>query len=248
MRCIKALFLAGLLLLPSWAFAEGVLKPPANPPDRVLYDYRSNRRLQDDFVHGTSTGTIGNLGWTAAGGTVTQSAGATNRMGLVLRDTSGSSGTVAYTELNGATQSFMDPSALHNVLWIVKLTQTDANTTVWYGAAASAQVSVPNDGIYIEKRDADTNWFCVTRAASSQAGSRINSTVAVSTADYTKFYYERLSGGVQFYINNVPVCGLMTTNIPTLFLNPGALIVNSAAASKTHTIDYFELNITGLTR
>ena len=144
--------------------------------------------------------------------------------------------------LNGNQTVFLG-STLHKILFVAKLNQVDANTSVWYGAAATSG-SVPNDGIWIEKRDADTNWFCVTRAASTQT--RTDSGVAVTT-DYTTFAYDRTSANVMFYINGNLVC-THTSNIPTAALDPATVIINSAAASKTHTIDYFEMQIYGMTR
>lgn len=242
MRCIKAVLL--LLLLPSLVQADGVLTPAANPPDERLYDYRNSILLQDDFFSGNTTaGSIGQLGWTTSNGTNSYTAISTNRMGLFTRDTTASSGTSATMILN-STSNVLDPSAQYKLTFVQKLNQVDANTTFWSGAANSSTVSVPNDGIYIEKRDADTNWFCVTRASSTQT--RTDSGVAITT-NYVTLTEERTGSSVKFYINGALVC-THTTNIPTTGLDPAAFLINSAAASKTYINDYFELRITGLAR
>lgn len=244
-RLILVLLL--LLLIPSPLLAqgtEGVLAPAANPLNRVLYDYRNTIRLQDDCISGTATtGIICQLGWTVGGGTNSYLALAANRYGLLQRDTSALINTIAYTILGSSTNS-LDPALPHKLTYITKLNQVDVNTTVWAGAANSSIVSIPADGIYIEKRDADTNWFCVTRAAASQT--RTDSGVAITT-NYVKFELERTSANVRFMIDGALVC-THTATITTTALNPGLLIVTSAAASKTIVMDYFELMINGISR
>lgn len=242
MRYLKALLM--LLMLPSLVSAQtAVLGPAANPPDATLYDYRNTIRVQEEFLGAaSSTGNIGSLGWGVSFGTTSQTAPSADRYGLITRDTSAASGTAASLVLNG-NQTVLLGTTQHKLTFIAKLNQVDANTAVWYGAAVTSG-SVPNDGIWIEKRDADTNWFCVTRASSSQT--RTDSGVAVTT-NYTTFTYERTSANVVFSINGNRVC-THTATIPTAALDPATVIINSAAASKTHTIDYFELIVSGMAR
>lgn len=214
-------------------------------PQSTLYPFRSMIEQQEEFNSGsTGNGTIGAMGWAFSGGTVTQIDSEANRIGLLRRDTSAVINTVATLSLMPIAAS-LDPALPHTLLFASRLNTNDANTTVRFGTARGFTVTPPSNGIYLEKLDGDTNWFCVTRAASVET--RVDSTVAVSTS-FASFAYTRNSSGVQFSINGVSVCSLMTTNIPTLFVTPGLHIVTSAAAAKTLDTDYFQLKIAGIVR
>lgn len=211
-----------------------------------LYPYNSSIYLQEDFLSGyPSDGFVGALGMGVNNGTVNFIAGSTGRMGVLRRDTTATISTVAGLKLGSAvSNAAIDPASTHNITWVVRLNNNDANTTVRYGETSSSVANPPVDGIYIEKLDADTNWFCVTRSGGVQT--RTDSLVAVNT-NWNTFTILRNSTGVIFTINNTPVC-THTTNITAVFLNPGTQIINSAAVSKTHDHDYFQLIVTGLTR
>jgi hypothetical protein len=209
----------------------------------VLYPFQTTIAFQDDFLGGNAgAATTGSFGWTVAG-TATSQPSIANRLGIIRFDTSAVSGTIS--RINFFQTVSLDPAANTILTWVTRLNTNDANTTYRQGVQNTQTANPPAEGIYIEKLDADTNWFCVTRAGAVQT--RTDSTVAVTTA-FATFRFTRNSSGVQFSINNVNVCGLMTTNIPTVFVNPEVFIINSAAASKTVDVDYFELTISGLVR
>lgn len=213
--------------------------------ESTLYPYRSMIEIQDDFLTGVNTnGTLGELGWNLIGGTNANRVSEANRPGIFRKDTSAVINTIAAIALYGSPNGF-DPAPSHAILWVNRLNTNDVNTTVRIGAANSTSASPPIHGIYLEKLDGDTNWFCVTRDTSVET--RVDSTVAVST-NFATFAYSRNSSGVQFSINNTNVCSVMTATIPTTFLNPLTQIVTSAAAAKTIDVDYFQLKLLGLTR
>lgn len=211
----------------------------------ALYPFQSMIELQDDFIGGnTTSGSIGVLGF-SSGGTLGAAVSSTaNRLGLILLDTSAVPATQARINF-GQNSVVFDPAIPHSVKWILKLDTNDANTLIRFGASNPVQNNPPTNGIYIEKLDADTNWFCVTRSGGVQT--RTDSTVAIDT-NYHTFTYTRTSTGVVFSIDNTSVCGTHTTNIPTTFIDPVVFILNSAAASKTTTIDYFQIRIYGIVR
>ena len=239
MNRIRALLLFGLLsLLPGLSFASDVMQPQS-----TLYPFRNMIEMQDDFITGTaSSGAIGNLGFSGAG-TITFQPSAANRFGLVRFDTTAVVSTIARINTLQLT-SFLSSND-HSNLWAARLNTNDANTTMRVGFMAFPSTSPPVDGIFFEKLDADTNWFCVTRAASTQT--RVDTTVAVST-NFANFDYTRNSSGVQFALNGTNVCGLMTTNIPTVAGTPSIMIINSAAAAKTFDVDYVQFRILGIAR
>jgi len=221
------------------------LASDVSQPQSVLYPFKNSIMVQEDFLNGINTaGQIGSLGFTTAGGLETAIVGSANRFGIIQVDTSAVINTVASMFLNNPGTLIL-PANDHSVLWVSQLNTNDANTLVRIGAFESPIGNPPADGIYFEKLAADTNWFCVTRAAGVQT--RTDSTVAVGTA-YKNFKYTRNSSGVQFTLDQTNVCSVMTTNIPTLGLRATVELFNSAAASKTLDNDYFELRISGITR
>lgn len=210
-----------------------------------LYPFRSSIFLQDEFLSGLNTnGTIGSLGFGASGGTTTLLAGETNRYGIVRRDTSAVINTIANMTLNSASSSAVNFAVPGSMVWLSRLNTNDANTTVRIGAVNLISANPPANGIYFEKLDADTNWFCVTRSGGVQT--RTDSGVAIDT-NFNNFTMTRNSSGALFSLNNTTVC-THTTNITATFLNPAVVITNSAAAAKTIDIDYFQIILTGISR
>jgi len=209
-----------------------------------LYPYQTSVELQDEFTSGTGVTTfIGNLGWGAGNGTVSIITSEANRPGIYRRDTSAVSGTIATLQLFPHSSAVFAANLPHRIVFAVRLNTNDANTTVRIGIANSVIGNPPGTGIYFEKADVDTNWFCVTE---SGAITRTDSGVAVDT-NFNTFEYRRLSASVEFYLNGTLVC-TNTTNLSASFSNPFTQIINSAAASKTMDVDYFQLQLTGLTR
>lgn len=243
MRCIRLVL--AILLVPALAWAEGVLTPIANPPITSLYDYRTTIELQEDFLTGaTSNGTFGQLGWFVGGGTVSNLTAEANRIGIVRKATSASSGTVSYLLLSGSqTQVLYTQDRAET--WAVRVNQIDANTTVRVGESNVCTVA-PTDGVYFERADGETNWYAVTRASSSS--SRSDTGIAATTGWITLKIVHRAAGtAIDFFINGVFII-TKTTQIPALNRQPCMQIVNSTTADKTMDVDYFEMKITGLTR
>lgn len=208
-----------------------------------LYPFKSTIFQQDDFLAGgTGSGTVGTMGW-AVNGSITRIASESGRPGLYRLDTTAVITTSA--SLNYFNSTALNPSNSHSILFSTRLNTNDANTTVRVGIGNGATVNPPTHGIYFEKLDADTNWFCVTRAGGVQT--RTDSGVAVTTA-FTNAYYTRNASGVTFGIDNAPAVCTHTTNIPTTASTPFVYIINSAAASKTVDVDYHQIMVTGLTR
>ncbi len=227
------------LAVPAWA---GVTVSSQLP----LYDYCSSIYLQDDFLSGTvGNGTIGQLGWLSAGGSSSLIQSAASYPGIFRKDTSASSGTYSYLALENVNASEAIPAGSHDTIWLIYATSNDANTQLRIGHQNTNTGDPPDNGTYFEKLAADTNWFVVTRASGVQT--RTDTGVAVGTGRVTLRIVRQGSSVVQFYINRVLVAS-HTTNIPSTSLNPVASILNSAAASKTLDLDYFQLILTGLSR
>lgn len=208
-------------------------------PQSTLYPYGTSVEYQNDLLGSSSLSEI-----TGFNGTRTNPGPATGRPGILRQATSAVINTIAAIALgNGGT--IIAPSDSHSMLWITQLNSNDANTTVRFGTMESPVTSPPTNGIYVEKLDADTNWFCVTRAAGVQT--RVDSGVAITTS-YTVHAYTRNSTGVLFSINRAPVCGTISTNIPTAGVRIAAQITSSAASDKSFDADYLQFQVFGLGR
>lgn len=240
----KSLIWFFLILICGLPFSFLAFGSDLQTQQNPLYPFQSSVYVSDDFISGLNTnGTTGALGWIINGGTTTNLASVAGRPGLLQKNTSGAFPTIAQLVTSG-TSSVLDAASNHSILFVARLNTNDANTTIRIGAANAFSANPPADGIFLEKLDADTNWFCVTRSGGVQT--RTDSGTAITT-NFTNFSYTRNSSGVLFTIGNTLVC-TNTTNITTAQIAPGLHIVNSAAASKTVDIDYFRLIITGLTR
>lgn len=244
---MKTLLLILALMLPGSVLAEGVLTPAANPFNDGLYDYRTRIELQDDFISGgySNAGVIGQLGWGMFQGASTVQSSEANRLGIMRRDNATTSGLLVATFLLNGNASGIPAANPHDLKFLIRLNTNDANTMVRIGGMNSYATDPPTDGIYFEKLLADTNWFCITRNSGTQT--RTDSGVAVSTS-FVSFAYKKTSTGVNFFLDDVPVCGTIATNITTIGVDPAYHLSANAAALKTIDIDYAEVKIYGIAR
>lgn len=239
MRMLLSSVLAIVLVIPCSA---SEIKTQKN----ILYPPSSSVIIQEEFASGTTaSGNIGSNGFGVTAGTLTGIASISNRPGIYRLDTTAVLGTVAQIFLYSGSSEAIQSTVPHEIVWITRLNNNDADTTVRIGGMNSVATNPPNNGIYFEKLTADTNWFCIARIGGVET--RTDSGVAVNI-NFTTFLYLRNSSGVQYKINNVNVCGTISTNLPSALVVPAVQIVNSAAASKTIDMDYFQIKYTGITR
>lgn len=206
-------------------------------PGNGLYDYRNSIAQQDDFIFGSSSdGSIGSLGFNFAG-TYAAGVGIANRPGIVNLSTGAVLGTIARMNTFGSTSVI---GSLKQITWIVSLVSNDANTIVRIGSVSAWNSDPPNEGVYFERLDTDTNWFAVTRTGSVSAA-RVDTGIATSVA-YRKFSIKYTPTVIEYYIDDVLVA-TQTTQIPasSIVNTPGLHIKNSTAASKSMNIDYFSV-------
>lgn len=231
-------FLCALLLLLGFPLMGNAEVWISNAP-QAGYLYNSQVYIQDDFIFGTtSDGSVGSLGFNISG-TLTAGPLVANRPGILTVSTGAVSGTIARLNTFGGQTRY---DVLNVTTWVFNVVTNDINTIVRAGNSSSWGTDPPTDGAYFERLDTDTNWYCVTRAGSVSA-TRIDTGIASSTT-YRKFTVVTSASQVLFYIDNVLV-GTQTTNIPSAgtTIVPGIHIKNSAAASKSINIDYFELRL-----
>lgn len=211
----------------------------------TLYTYQNSISISEEFLSGVGvSGSIGSLGWNAFNVTAAQNSSITNHPGLYLIASSAVPGTVSALVLHGNTNNLVDPASSIRAFYALRLNSNDANTTIRVGLINSFTANPPSDGLYLEKLDADTDWFCVARNGGVQT--RVTSSVPTSTA-FTTVEIPKRSGAVDFKINGANVCNI-SSNLPTTFLDPAVQIISSVAESKTFDIDYFSLQIDGISR
>lgn len=228
-----------ILALPLFTLASDVQQQQS-----TLYPFRNTIELQEEFISaGLASTVIGTHGWFTSGGTNTAVNGEANAPGIIRRDTSAVSGTVASLLFSG-NQNQIVSTHVGNYIWRARLNTNDANTTLRIGLGNGYTTSPVGAGFYFEKADADTNWFAVCRAAGSET--RVDTGVAVST-NFAIFTLQKLTASVSFSINgSTPVS--VSTNCPVTPVQPASQIVNSAAAAKTVDYDYFQMQIFGVGR
>jgi hypothetical protein len=204
-------------------------------------DPLTTARVTEEFVgNGATSGTLGTHSWSSSGGTIASVASEAHHPGIIRRSTGGTSGTVAVTYLNNVGSSdLLLPAADFDLVFVARLNTNDANTTVRVGALGNTS-SPPNNGMYIEKLDADTNWFGVCRSGGVQT--RTDLGVAVSTG-WARFRVRRKDAStIGFSIDGGTETDI-ATNVPTTAHSPMWQIVNSAAAAKTIDVDVMDLQI-----
>lgn len=208
--------------------------------------YQSSLYLVDDFVSGGITsGTIGTVGLQANTSSSSFQPSEQDHPGIFRRDTTAAANTVTSTYLYSSNTLFSLVDGLSvDLIWINRLNNVDANTTCRVGFRSSIGVAQPVDGIYFEKLDADTNWFIVNRFSNVQTR---QDTGIIVDANFHEFETIVTLNSVAFLFDRVPIA-VLTSNIPTNGINPSTQLINSAAASKTHDIDFFELFIQGYNR
>lgn len=229
--------------LPSWVTPTSLYAGdrPLSAPATIF--------LQDDFLSGgTGQSSFGVYGWAGFGSIFPQQtvAGEAGHPGILQSSTGSSSGTLVGFSLraNPAVGLFL-PAETFDMVFIARLNTNDANTLVRVGLASDPSANPAASGIYFEKLAADTSWFGVTRAASSQ-----NRTAALlaASAGWVKFRIRRVdSTHIAFSVNGGAETQV-TLTIPTVAVAPFVQILNSAAATKSIDVDYFDLVLTGITR
>lgn len=200
----------------------------------------------DDFIGGTTAGgSIGDLGWSQLGGTITYIAAIASHPGIINIDTTAVSGTLSGIRLGAIGTGGVLATDLFDCTFLVRLNTNDANTLVRAGIANSSASNPPTGGAYIEKVEADTQWFGVCRAGGSQTRT---AALANVTTGWIKLRIRRVdSTTIGFSLDDGTEVTL-ATNVPTDAQTWFVQIRNSTGASKTIDIDYVELLVSGIAR
>ena len=219
--------------------------------------------LHDDMLNGITSGAVGELGWefdSPSGAEIAVDLPVANHAGLIFRSTGATSTTRTRLWLP-KQQGYNIIPLFHSDEWFdVFFVVNFGNTTDiryrvgWFQVAdpGSTGDDPPNNGIYFEHLNTDTNWFAVCRATSTET--RTNTNKALDT-NYHKFRIRRVKAGsgingiIRFTIDDDEANAIeIAANIPTAGGGVMIFACNTAAAAKTFIHDEFGLRIPQIAR
>lgn len=205
--------------------------------------------LVDDFIVGSGeAGEIGELGWGFTNGTWSATVVVVGHPGIHRRTSTAVAATVAssYLSSNSSTHvATMD--MLVEMTWIIKPVTADVDFDLRFGLTTDTASAPAASGVYFEKLAADTNWFAVCRASSTQT--RTDMGVAFA-ADWVKLRLRRVSAtAVAFSVNGGAEIQI-ATNVPTTnqVLAAGFSVVPQSANARSVDVDFFSLKLAAQTR
>lgn len=204
--------------------------------------------ISDEFFGPVTTTNTGQLVWWAAlaGTAVGQIAGQANHPGIDTLNNGATDDVSALIILTLGTTftGHVLATDFFDITWIVKLAQTDAQTTMRVGLT-NGTVAQPVTGIYIEK-DSVTNgteWRGVCRNAGTQT--KTASSLGTTDTNWHRFRIRLLdytTDSVAFSIDGGTELKV-GTNKPTIALAPFASIGKNGTTTKTMYLDYFSLRV-----
>ena len=208
-----------------------------------IFDPRSMTYIQDDFIGGNLvSGSVGELLWYYDNLTLTYPSGSIlSHPGTVQLSVAG---LVSAIQMNGDTSEILDPADFFDCEFIFKLNNNDSATAVKIGFMTPPLTFAVTNGIFIEKKQADTSFFGVTRAASTESRT---AAIIASDTNWHSFRVRRNSSTVIAYSIDSGTEVTLTTNIPTANLH-AAIQFTADSGTKTALFDMFSLLITGLNR
>jgi hypothetical protein len=211
---------------------------------------RQNLTMVDDFLDISTTGRIGQTGWTKGGGAGSGIAAIAvpdvNHPGIVQLSTGATSGIAAYLALAADTTKGVVLGTATFDFEAVFRSSADANTIIRVGLMTDPSTTLTS-GAYLEKLAADTNWFYVVRNASTdtRVDTGASATGAAAWARVNIKKYTTLHVGMSL---NGLVDEILVTNRPTAALIPCFYVANATTANKTLDVDYARLALGGLAR
>jgi len=208
-----------------------------------------NAILVDNFTGASTTsGTIGNLGWSLTGATTANGAfstqnhpftknisinGTVNNAGILHLNYLASAGNIVYRDISEVTFSMQIVAALNRQLTFVGISE---NWTI-----------TPQNNVIFRKIGAiGATWQCDVRVAGVLT--TIDTGVVV-TNNFTKFKIKTFPSKVEFYINDVLSGTINTAPAATILMQPAIDMINNGALNaNTFLVDYFLLKTKTLSR
>jgi len=197
--------------------------------------------LQDDFLGGVATSTIGQLNWVetnSAAGTNVLQASVLNHHGILRIVTGAVSGNNKRLHLGTlASSPTFTPSGFDRYQWVVSI-PTITTITVRVGLMQDiSAASGGTAGAYFEfDPSGSANWRTVTRQASVSTGPT-DTTIAVTAGNWYLLEARREASGNWVFSVNGTVRTTHSTNQPTSDCAFGVLCQTGAAAARNIDLD-----------
>ena len=202
----------------------------------------------DDFIAAsTETGETGALGWSWTNGSIVNGNAEQNHPGIITRRSGVTAAQVASMYLAGAgTTTRFRYDEWTECTFIIACVVTNTDFAVRIGIISDATSNTPVSGVYFERLAADTAWWRVTRAASTQTRNTTSSNVSTS---WVKFRILKNGANVEFYIDGV-LNGTHSTNIPAaaITLMPFIQVIPSTTTARDLKTDLIQYKLAAMTR
>ena len=206
--------------------------------------------LFDDFIGGNnSSGQIGELQWivaASAGTTIAAQTGVAGHPGILRIVVPATSGYYAAMYLSQSIAPII-PADYFDITFVFRV-PTIATATACYrvGLSFSPTLDPPTDGLYLEKKTGDANWFFCSRSAGADR-TRTDTGIAVDTSWRKIRIWRTSAADISFKLDAGGVT-IHNVSIPTNPLTPMAFAKTNAVASAYIEADAFDMYITGLAR
>lgn len=194
----------------------------------------------EDFISAsTETGEVGVIGASFTNGSVATLAPVTGNPGILSRVSSATANQVASMspQTSGATTT-MKMSEWSQMIFRGALATTGADFIVRWGFGDNATSNPPANFIGIERVAADLSFFAVCRSGGVQTRS---AALIAQDTNYHSFSIRQISAtSIGFQVDR-GVEVVISTNVPagTINLTPMHTIIPTAAAARTHNIDFW---------
>jgi hypothetical protein len=204
---------------------------------------------KDDFVSGgQASAQIGKMGWGITNATyASQAAVSAGRPGIgrVTSSTTANQVCAMYLRAVFNFGAFYAGDAWTCEFW-VRPVLADTTVGMRVGMSADPTIITPAAGAFFEKLAADTDWFPVSRAASSET--RGTTLGAVSTTNWARLRVRKSGANVAFSVDGGAEQTISTNVSGSATLTPFIQIISTNTTSKNIDVDYWEAYITGMSR
>lgn len=187
--------------------------------------------IDEDFLSGnTEAGEIGKYNWTNTNGTISVNQSIVGQPGSVRRTSAGTANQVSSLYMqNGSAVVQFAVNDFREGIFIAKAIATNTDHAVKIGIMTDVGSNTPTNGIFLERKETDVNWFVTSRAASAE--SRVDTGVAFNTTMAKIRIVRRPSNGHIDVFANGTFAGTITTNL----VSSGTMLVIGAQIMPTTT-------------
>jgi hypothetical protein len=204
----------------------------------------------DEFIGGANTaGDIGELNWLfsgSAGATATPLTGTSGHPGVCRFQTGAVASAWVVAHL-GYSVAPIIPGDYFDITLVFRALHSYTAGTARFGLGYSYTDDPPTDGLYLEKKTGDTNWYFTTRSGGVDR-TRTDTGVPGVGGSWFKLRIWRKDGATIGFRLDAGGVTDHTVGLPTNPLSPILYIKTSGASAASLEADAMDLYVTGLTR